>query len=100
MVVELAGLVLWRGPRLPPVGLVEKVGVRLPFQLRFGGAILFETIEVFQEEQPGGLLGVVELRSAAGLLAEGIIDIFESLFEHEVTDIANCRSASPDWGRN
>jgi hypothetical protein len=38
--------------------------------------------EIFEKEEPGGLLGVVELGGAAGFLAENVVDVFEDLFEH------------------
>ena len=42
----------------------------------------FEAVEVFQEQQPGGLLGVVEFGGAAGFFAEDVVDVFEGLFKH------------------
>jgi hypothetical protein len=39
-------------------------------------------VEVFQEEQPGRLLGVIELGSAPGFFPKNVVDISESLFEH------------------
>ena len=41
-----------------------------------------QIIEVLEEQNPGGLLGVVEFRGAAGLFPQNIVDVFESLFEH------------------
>lgn len=82
LVIELAGFILWGGPALPAVGLVEEVGVFATFDLGEVGAVLLEAVEVFEEEEPGGLLGVVELGGAAGLLAEGVVDIAEGLVEH------------------
>jgi hypothetical protein len=51
--------------------------------LRFGGAVLFQTVKIFQKEQPGGLFSVIQLCSAAGFFAEGVIDVSKGLFEHE-----------------
>ena len=48
-----------------------------------GQPLLLQIIEIFEEEQPRGLLGVVELGGASGLLAEDIVDVSKSLFEHE-----------------
>ena len=70
------------GPSFPAEGFVEDVGVFAAIELGFGGFLDFEGIEVFKEEEPGGLLGVIELCGAAGFLAEDIIDISEGLFEH------------------
>ena len=82
VVVDLAVLALGRGPRLPAVGSVEDVGVFFAVECGFGGLIAFEGVEVFQEEQPRGLLGVVEFAGATGVLPEDVVDIFEGLFEH------------------
>ena len=82
VVVELAVLALGRGPGFPAVGLVEDVGVFLAVQRGFGGFVLLQAVEVFQEEEPGGLLGVVELGGAAGLFPEDVVDVFEGLFKH------------------
>jgi hypothetical protein len=40
-------------------------------------------VEVFQEEHPGGLLGVIQLSGATGFFAEDVVDVFEGLFKHE-----------------
>lgn len=40
-----------------------------------------KVVEVFQEQQPGDLLGVVELTAAAGLFPEDVIKVLEGLFE-------------------
>ncbi len=82
VVVELAVLALGRGPALPAVGLVEDEGVFLALQLGLDGLVLLQAVEVFQEQQPGGLLGVVQLGGAAGLFPEHVVDVFEGLFEH------------------
>ena len=84
VVVELAVLVLGCGPALPSVGLVEDVAVFLAFERRLGALVLLEVVEVFQEQQPGGLLRVIELGGAPGFLPEDVIDILEGLFEHIV----------------
>ena len=52
IVVERAGFVLGRGPRLPAVGLVEEIGVGPALKLRLGGAVLLQAVEVFQEKHP------------------------------------------------
>ena len=50
---------------------------------------MFEAVEVFEEEEPGGLLGVIELGGATGLFAEDVVDVSEGLLKHE----------SGGWGR-
>ena len=73
---------LGRGPFLPAVGLVEEKGVLFAVEGGFIGFVLLQCVEVFQEEEPGGLLGVVQLGGAAGLLAEDIVNVLEGLFKH------------------
>ncbi len=74
--------VLGSCPAFPAVFFVEQVGVFLPFEGGLIAAILLQTVEILEEQQPGGLLGVVELGGAAGFFAEHVVDIFEGLFEH------------------
>jgi hypothetical protein len=81
-VVELAILVLWRGPAFPSVRLVEDVIVLLAFERGFGALVPLKIVEVFQEQQPGRLLGVIELSGTAGFLSKDVVDIFERLLEH------------------
>src|ERR1700693_2484666 len=38
--------------------------------------------QIFQEEQPGSLLGVIQFRGASGFFAENIVDISGGLFKH------------------
>jgi hypothetical protein len=80
-VVEPAGEVFGCGPAFPTVGFIENEGVFLPFELGLHGFVLLEAIEIFEEQEPSGLLGVVQLGGAAGLLAEHVIDVFEGLFK-------------------
>jgi hypothetical protein len=49
------------------------VAVLLPVESGFGGPVVFEGVEVFEEEEPGRLLGVVQFAGAAGVLPEDII---------------------------
>ncbi len=87
VVVDLAVAVgaagsLGRGPGFPAIGLVEEESVLFALEFGFHGALLLERFEIFEEEEPGGLLGVVQLGGAAGFLAENVVDVFEDLFEH------------------
>jgi hypothetical protein len=43
--------------------------------------VLFEAIEVFQEEQPGGLLGVIQFTGATSVFPENVVNVAEGLFE-------------------
>ena len=83
LVVEPAVAALGGGPGVPAVGLVEDVRVGAAGQRGLGGFVLFKPVEVFEEEEPGGLLRVVEFRGAPGLLAEGVVEILENLLEHD-----------------
>jgi hypothetical protein len=82
VVVDLAALGLRCRPFRPAVGGIEDLGVFPPLQLRLGGFVGFEGIEVFQEQEPGALLGVIQFAGASGVLVEDVVDVFEGLFEH------------------
>ncbi len=82
VVIDLAVFTLGRGPCFPAVGFIEDMGVFLAVQCGLGGFIVFEGIEVFQEEEPRSLLGVIEFAGAACIFPENIVDIFEGLFKH------------------
>jgi hypothetical protein len=82
IVVDLARLVLGSGPGGSLMGLIEDELVCLPDELALLRSLLLEVVEVFQEEEPGGLLGVVQFRRAPGLFPEDVIKVFEGLFEH------------------
>ena len=66
VVVEFAMLVLGRGPAFPPIGLFKDVAVLPAFERGFVSLVLFQVVQVLQKEQPGSLLGVVELSAAQG----------------------------------
>ena len=82
VMIQFAILARGGRPRSPAVGLVEDMGVFLPVEGGLGGFVLLEAVEVFQEQEPGGLLGVVQLGGAAGLLAEDVVNVAEGLFKH------------------
>ena len=83
VVVEFAVLVLGCGPASPS-GRACRGCRRISFRRARPRSALscFEAVEVFQEQQPGSLLGVIQLGGAAGLLAEHVVDVPEGLFEH------------------
>ncbi len=64
-------------------GLSRMKAVFLPVQRGLDRLVLLQAVEVFQEQEPGGLLGVVELGRAAGLFPEDVVDVLEGLFKHE-----------------
>ena len=84
--VELARCIPGRGPGAPAVGGVEDVAVGTAFERGFVGLVLLQPVQILEEEQPGGLLGVIEFGGAAALFPEGVVDILEGLFEHELRD--------------
>jgi hypothetical protein len=55
-------------------------------------------VDVFQEQQPRGLLGVVQLGGAASLLAKDVVDIAEGLFEHGSSRGIVCQGAGGGAG--
>ena len=59
-------------------------GVFLALQRRSVGSVLFQPVEVFQEQQPGSLLVVVEFGRAAGFVPEYVVDVLERLLEHGI----------------
>ena len=83
VVVDLAVLALGRGPVLPAVGLVEDEGVLLALQRGLIGLVLLQPVEVLEEQEPGGLLGVIQLGGAARLFPEDVVDVLEGLFKHD-----------------
>ncbi len=54
----------------------------LAFQLGLGRLVVLQGVEVLQEEQPGRLLGVVQLAGAASVLVEDVVDVLEGLLKH------------------
>ena len=79
---DLPGGILRRGPGSPAIRRVEDVGVLLPVERGDGDLVLFESVELFQEQQPRRLLGAIELAGAASILPQDVVDVFEGLFEH------------------
>jgi hypothetical protein len=80
--VELAVLALGRGPILPAIGCRENRRVLLSGQCGFRRFVLLESFQILQEQQPGCLLGVIELGGAASLFPEDVVDVLERLLEH------------------
>ena len=63
--------------------LVDDVGVFLARKL---GLLLvgpLKVVEVLEKQNPRRLLGVVQLRGAAGLFPQNVVDILEGLLEHD-----------------
>jgi len=51
-------------------------------QRRLVGTVLLQPVQIFQEEKPGGLFGVVKFAGSARLFAKNVINISEGLFKH------------------
>ena len=100
VVVDLAVLVLRRGPGFPTVRLVEQVAVFLAFELRFHRLAVFQLVEILQEQQPRGLLGVVQLGGAARFLAQVVVDIPEGLFKHGYLRLLNSMERIIETGKD
>ncbi|HEY6990067.1 MAG TPA: hypothetical protein VH369_16855 [Bryobacteraceae bacterium] len=88
VVVYFAVLAFRRGPGFPAVGRVEDVGVLFAVQRGFVGFVLLEAVQVFQEEEPGGLFGVVELGGAAGLFPEDVVDVLNTCSNMDGVELA------------
>ena len=82
VVVEITVFSLGRGPNSQLIRLVEDVGVSFAFQRVFAAFVLLKIVQVFQEEQPGNLLGVIEFRRASSFFPKDILNVFKGLFEH------------------
>ena len=80
--VQLPIGALGHGPSLPAVGLVDDVAVGFAVQLCFQRLVGLQCVQVLQEQQPRGLLGVVQLTVTACVLVQDVVDILEGLFEH------------------
>ena len=64
------------------------------------GLVLLQPVEVFQEQQPGGLLGVVQFGGAAGLFPEDVVDVFEGLFKHGYLLLFELKNKRPAFHRH
>ena len=47
--------------------------------------VLLQPVQIFEEEEPGGLLGVIQFGRTARFFPEDVVNIFEGLFEHGAT---------------
>ena len=82
VVVELAVLGLRRGPGLPAVGLGDDRRVVLPSSSASSRRSLLEIVEVLEEQQPRGLLGIVELGREPLIVPHDPVYVVESVLEH------------------
>ena len=84
VMVERSVFALGRRPALPAILLVEDEAVLHALKLRHGRSLVLESVQILQEEQPGSLFGVVQLRRAAGLLAKNVVDVLERLLKQRL----------------
>ncbi len=54
----------------------------LPSSAASVGLVLLQPVEIFQEQEPRGLLGVIQLGGAAGFFPQDVVDVLECLFKH------------------
>jgi hypothetical protein len=65
--------------------VTDDAGVGLADKLGFHGPALFQVVQVFEEQDPRCLLGIVQLGGAARLFPQDVVDVLEGLFEHAST---------------
>lgn len=65
----------------PSAALGAAQGVVTAQQSSFGSAMCFEGIKAFQEQQPAGLFGVVQLPTASRVLMQHVVDTVERLLK-------------------
>ena len=80
--VDLAVPCFRNRPLRPSVFALDDRGVLRIGKFSAELASTLEVIEVFEEEDPGGLLDVIELARATSILVEDVIDILEGVLEH------------------
>jgi hypothetical protein len=78
VVIQLAVAAFGRGSTLPAVRRIEDERIRLPRQRRHGRLILLQPVQIFQEQQPRGLLGTVQFRRASRLFAKRAVNVLEA----------------------
>jgi hypothetical protein len=71
-------------PTLPAIFLLDDVGVFLTLQRGLNALVLLKTVEVFQEQEPGGLLNVVEFGCAACLFPRDVVDVLKCLLKRVI----------------
>ena len=81
VVIEGTGGILGSSPGGPAILGVENGGVGLVLEGGFHGTGFFEIVQVLQEEQPGGLLDIIQFGGTSGLFPEDIVYILKGLFE-------------------
>ncbi len=77
---HLARRANWHRSQQPP-DLLQRLRA-LGVQRGLISAVLLQLVEVFLEQQPGGLLRIVQFGRAARLFPEDAVDVLKGLFEH------------------
>ena len=81
VVIEGAVSLLWRGPVLPAIWLLDDGAIGFARERGFTRSFVLQIVEIFEKQNPRVLLGVIELRGASRLFPEDVVDVFECLFE-------------------
>lgn len=70
-----------------------------PFSALWAALQALWSRRLFWGQEPGGLLGVIQFRGAAGLLAQNVINVFEGLLKHNYNPFSSpgssCRHHKP-----
>ncbi len=81
VVIELAIRGARRGPYGPAIFFVEDKVVLLSIHLGDLRLVVLQRFQIFKEQQPRALLGVIQLAGATGILVQDVVDIFKRLLE-------------------
>ena len=87
VVVERAVFLFRSRPGRPLMRLIKQEIVALAYKLGLHGPLLFQVIEILEEQYPRCLLGVVQLGGAPGFPPKDVVEVVKGLLEH-----GDCRS--------
>jgi hypothetical protein len=62
----------------------QEVFVGFSREFCFGSTVPFQVFEVFEEEDPGGLLYIIQFTGTPSILVQDVIDVLEGLLKHGV----------------
>ena len=82
-VVRFAILGLRGGPGVPTEHLFDNPFVGFALEFGFFFALGFEVVQVLEEQDPRGLLHVIQFVAASTLFPEDVVDIVKSLLKHK-----------------
>lgn len=81
--IELAVGIFRSSSTFPAILRIKNVVVSFAFQQGLGDFAPLQPIQILEEQQPRGLLGIVKLAGATGILVQDVVDILKSLFKDE-----------------